>query len=166
MGLASVRAHLAQAAPDLAIIETPGASASVAEAAVQHGVAPGQIARMLTFAVGGQAFLVVAGGDRRIDNAKMKACFGGKAHMLDPARVLEPDRPSGRRGVPVRAGHGAAGALRHLAARLRGRDSRGRLHPRRGAPAAAAAGRAGRRRLGRRLPRRLSAAAGGAGTAR
>lgn len=60
MGLASVRAHLAQAASDLAIIETPGAGASVAEAAVQHGVAPGQIARMLAFAVGGQAFLLPA----------------------------------------------------------------------------------------------------------
>ena len=35
------------------------------------------------------ALLVVAAGDVRIDNAKYKACFGGKAAMLTPDEAVE-----------------------------------------------------------------------------
>ncbi|AER55257.1 hypothetical protein DSC_03020 [Pseudoxanthomonas spadix BD-a59] len=89
MSLASVRAFLAAHAPDLEIVVTDGSTATVAEAAHQHGVQPGQIAKTLAFCKqDGEAFLVVAGGDARMDNARMKAAFGGKTRMLDPERVL------------------------------------------------------------------------------
>lgn len=89
MSLESVRAHLARIAPDLEILLADGSTATVAEAAARHGVAPGQIAKTLAFCrQDGEAFLVVARGDARMDNAKMKAAFDGKTRMLDPERVL------------------------------------------------------------------------------
>lgn len=88
MSLASVRAFLAAHAPDLEIVVTDGSTATVAQAAHQHGVQPGQIAKTLAFEdASGTAFLVVAAGDARIDNARMKAAFG-KTRMLDAERVL------------------------------------------------------------------------------
>ncbi len=88
MSLASVRAFLAAHAPDLEIVVTDGSTATVAQAAHQHGVQPGQIAKTLAFEdASGAAFLVVAAGDARIDNARMKAAFG-KTRMLDAERVL------------------------------------------------------------------------------
>lgn len=88
MSLASVRAFLATHAPDLEIVVTDGSTATVAQAAHQHGVQPGQIAKTLAFEdASGGAFLVVAAGDARIDNARMKAAFG-KTRMLDAERVL------------------------------------------------------------------------------
>lgn len=91
MSLASVRADLGERAPELEIIVTQGSSASVAEAANEHGVQPGQIAKTLAFelADGSKSFLIVARGDARIDNAKMKAAFAGKTRMLDAERVLQ-----------------------------------------------------------------------------
>jgi prolyl-tRNA editing enzyme YbaK/EbsC (Cys-tRNA(Pro) deacylase) len=89
MSLASVQAHLAQLAPELEILLVDGSTATVAEAAARHGVEPGQIAKTLAFCKSdGEAFLVVARGDARMDNAKMKAAFGGKTRMLEPERVL------------------------------------------------------------------------------
>lgn len=82
MSLASVRAFLAAQAPDIAIIETDVSTATVAQAAQAHGVEPGRIAKTLSLRVGGRAFLVVARGDARLDNRKVKAVFGGKASML------------------------------------------------------------------------------------
>ena len=91
MSLASVRSFLAENAPELQVIVSEGSTASVAEAAQQHGVEPGQIAKTLAFETsdGRRVFLVVARGDGRIDNAKMKTAFGGKTRMLDAERVLE-----------------------------------------------------------------------------
>jgi prolyl-tRNA editing enzyme YbaK/EbsC (Cys-tRNA(Pro) deacylase) len=82
MSLASVRAFLAEHAPDIAIVETDDRSATVDEAARAHGVAPRQIAKTLSLRVGGRAFLLVAPGDARLDNRKAKAAFGGKVSML------------------------------------------------------------------------------------
>ncbi|WP_321490361.1 YbaK/EbsC family protein [uncultured Hyphomonas sp.] len=82
MSIDSVRAHLAAAAPDLAIIETEASSATVEEAAAAHDVAPAQIAKTLSFSVRDERFLLVARGDARIDNKKAKATFGGKVRML------------------------------------------------------------------------------------
>jgi prolyl-tRNA editing enzyme YbaK/EbsC (Cys-tRNA(Pro) deacylase) len=82
MSLASVRAFLAAQAPDIAIIEADVSTATVAQAAQAHGVEPGRIAKTLSLRVGGRAFLVVARGDARLDNRKVKAAFGGKASML------------------------------------------------------------------------------------
>lgn len=91
MSLESVRRFLMENAPELQVIVSEGSTASVAEAARQHGVEPGQIAKTLAFESGDgrRVFLVVARGDARIDNAKMKAAFGGKTRMLDAERVLE-----------------------------------------------------------------------------
>lgn len=85
MSLASVRAFLAERAPDLAVIETPESSATVQLAAQAHGVAPERIAKTLAFRVEGREILVVAAGTARIDNGKFKRAFGGKAKMLEAA---------------------------------------------------------------------------------
>lgn len=87
MSLASVRAFLAEHAPDIAIIETDGSSATVALAAAAHGVEPAQIAKTLSLRVGERVVLVVTRGDARLDNRKVKAALGGKPRMLDAAEV-------------------------------------------------------------------------------
>ncbi|MGE8500273.1 MAG: YbaK/EbsC family protein [Pseudomonas sp.] len=88
MSLESVRAFLAEKAPDLQIIELQTSTATVALAAEAHGVEPGQIAKTLAFRIGEQNLLVVARGDARIDNRKMKEAFGAKGKMLDADSVV------------------------------------------------------------------------------
>jgi prolyl-tRNA editing enzyme YbaK/EbsC (Cys-tRNA(Pro) deacylase) len=87
MSLESVRAFLAVHAPDIAIVELEGSTATVADAALGHGVEPAQIAKTLSLRVGAQVVLVVARGDARLDNRKIKATLGGKAKMLDREEV-------------------------------------------------------------------------------
>lgn len=82
MSLASVRAFLAENAPDLVVIETDLSTATVALAAVAHNVAPGQIAKTLSMRVGEDVLLVVARGDYRLDNKKAKQTFGGRPRLL------------------------------------------------------------------------------------
>ena len=88
MSLESVRAFFAAKAPDIAIIELTTSTATVALAAEAHGVEPGQIAKTLAFRIGEQELLVVARGDARMDNRKLKERFGGKAKMLDADTVM------------------------------------------------------------------------------
>ncbi len=88
MSLESVRAFFAEKAPDIAIIELDSSTATVALAAEAHGVEPGQIAKTLALRVGERHLLVVARGDARIDNRKLKAAFGGRAKMLDADSVV------------------------------------------------------------------------------
>jgi len=88
MSLESVRAFLAEKAPDIAIIELEKSSATVALAAEAHGVTPAQIAKTLSLRVGERNLLVVTRGDARLDNKKAKAAFGGKARMLNAEEVL------------------------------------------------------------------------------
>ncbi len=85
----SVRAFLAERAPDIEIVEAPTSTATVALAAEAHGVAPGQIAKTLSLWLRGEPILVVMSGDARLDNRKYKDRFGAKAKMLDAAEVLE-----------------------------------------------------------------------------
>ena len=87
MSLESVRADLAARAPDLRILETEASTATVALAAAAHGVEPGRIAKTLSLRVGERVVLVVARGDARLDNRKLKQCFGAKPRMLDAAEV-------------------------------------------------------------------------------
>jgi Cys-tRNA(Pro) deacylase len=87
MSLESVRAFLAQNAPELEIIETETSTATVALAAEAHGVEPEKIAKTLSLRVGEKSFLVVTSGTARLDNKKVKATFGGKASMLDAEQV-------------------------------------------------------------------------------
>lgn len=87
MSLESVRQHLALIAPDLEVIEAQTSTATVALAAAAHGVESGRIAKTLGLKVGDQQLLLVARGDARLDNRKLKATFGGKAKLLDAATV-------------------------------------------------------------------------------
>src|SRR5919106_5817259 len=88
MSLESVRAWLAEHAPDLPLIEVEESTATVAEAAAALGVEPGRIAKTLAVRVDGATFLLVARGDARLDNAKTKAAFGGRPRMLGPEETL------------------------------------------------------------------------------
>lgn len=88
MSAESVRAWLAEHAPDLALIEQSASTATVAEAAAALGVAPGRIAKTLAFRVGETPMLLVARGDARLDNARCKAELGGRPRMLDAEATL------------------------------------------------------------------------------
>lgn len=87
MSLDSVRAWLAQHAPDLTILEHDGSTATVALAAAAHGVEPAQIAKTLCLRANDRDFLVVTSGTARLDNKKARAVFGGKVRMHDPDSV-------------------------------------------------------------------------------
>jgi prolyl-tRNA editing enzyme YbaK/EbsC (Cys-tRNA(Pro) deacylase) len=82
MSLESVRVFFAEKAPDIAVIESPLSSATVALAAEAYGVEPGRIAKTLCLRVGERVVLIVASGTSRMDNKKVKALFGGKPKML------------------------------------------------------------------------------------
>ena len=88
MSLDSVRAFLAERAPDIAILEATTSTATVALAAAAHGVEPARIAKTLALHLNGDVILVVMGGTARLDNRKYKDRFGAKARMLDAAEVL------------------------------------------------------------------------------
>jgi prolyl-tRNA editing enzyme YbaK/EbsC (Cys-tRNA(Pro) deacylase) len=89
MSLASVRAFFAENAPDIAVVESPLSSATVALAAEAYGVEPGRIAKTLSLRVGARVVLLVTSGIARMDNKKVKACFGGKPKMLGLEEVAE-----------------------------------------------------------------------------
>ena len=82
MTVETVRAWLAEHAPDLKLIEQSASTATVAEAAATLGVEPGRIAKTLALRVGDTVLLVVVRGDARLDNARTKAEFAGRASML------------------------------------------------------------------------------------
>jgi prolyl-tRNA editing enzyme YbaK/EbsC (Cys-tRNA(Pro) deacylase) len=88
MSLDSVRAFLAERAPDIDVIELQTSTATVALAAEGHGVTPAQIAKTLSLRVRDRDFLVVTSGDARLDNKKAKAVFGGKTRMLSAEEVV------------------------------------------------------------------------------
>jgi prolyl-tRNA editing enzyme YbaK/EbsC (Cys-tRNA(Pro) deacylase) len=88
MSLESVRQFFATRQLDIPVIELEVSTATVALAAEAHGVEPGRIAKTLAFRVGaGQAILLVARGDARIDNRKFKDALG-KGKMLPADEVV------------------------------------------------------------------------------
>ena len=89
MSLESVRAFFAEQAPDITVILSPSSSATVALAAEAYGVEPGRIAKTLSLRIGERVVLVVASGTSRMDNKKLKACFGGKPKMLGLEEVAD-----------------------------------------------------------------------------
>ena len=89
MSAKSVRAWLAEHAPDLPIIETELSTATVQTAAKALGVEPARIAKTLAIRAGGRTFLVVARGDARLDNQKSKSEFGARPRMLGAEETLE-----------------------------------------------------------------------------
>lgn len=88
MTVESVRAFLAEHAPDIKIEESPQSSATVALAAQAFGVSDAQIAKTLSLRVGERVLLVVTKGTSRLDNKKARAAFGGKPRMLGPDEVI------------------------------------------------------------------------------
>jgi len=89
MSLESVRQFFAARQLDIPVIELEVSTATVALAAEAHGVEPGRIAKTLAFRIGsGQAILLVARGDARIDNRKFKDALG-KGKMLAADEVVE-----------------------------------------------------------------------------
>ena len=89
MSLESVRAFFAQKAPEIAVIESPLSSATVALAAEAYGVTPERIAKTLSLRIGERVVLIVASGTARMDNKKVKTLFGGKPKMLGLEEVSE-----------------------------------------------------------------------------
>lgn len=88
MAIDKVRDYLKQWGRDRDILEFDTSSATVELAANALGVAPGRIAKTLSFKTEEGALLVVAAGDARIDNAGFKAEFNRKAKLLTPEEVL------------------------------------------------------------------------------
>ena len=89
MSLQSVKKFFAVRHLDVQIIELAMSTATVALAAAAHGVEPGRIAKTLAFRLGsGQAVILVARGDARIDNRKFKDALG-KGKMLPVSEVVE-----------------------------------------------------------------------------
>ncbi len=89
MSIESVRAFFAEQAPDIAVIESPISSATVALAAEAYGVEPGRIAKTLSLRVGERVVLIIASGTSPMDNKKLKARFGGKPKMLGVDEVAD-----------------------------------------------------------------------------
>jgi len=89
MSIETVRAFFAEKAPEIAVLESPLSSATVALAAEAYGVEPGRIAKTLSLRVGERALLIVTSGTSRMDNRKLKARFGGKPKMLGAEEVAE-----------------------------------------------------------------------------
>ena len=89
MSIESVRAFFADKAPDIAVIESPISSATVALAAEAYGVEPGRIAKTLSLRIGERVVLIIASGTARMDNKKLKARFGGKPKMLGIDEVAD-----------------------------------------------------------------------------
>jgi prolyl-tRNA editing enzyme YbaK/EbsC (Cys-tRNA(Pro) deacylase) len=87
MSETSVRAWLAEHAPDIALIDQGVSTATVAEAAQALGVAPGQIAKTLSLRLKDEVVLVVARGDARLDNRKTKDVLGARPRMLGAEEV-------------------------------------------------------------------------------
>lgn len=88
MSLESVRAWFAKHAPDIDVLVTDTSSATVAEAASTHNVAPAQIAKTICVRAGDKVLLVVMSGAARLDNKKFKAALGVRPRMLGAEEVL------------------------------------------------------------------------------
>ncbi len=89
MSLASVRAYFAARAPEIAVLESPLSSATVALAAEAYGVPPERIAKTLSLRIGARVVLLVTSGTARLDNKKAKAALGGKPKLLGLEEVAE-----------------------------------------------------------------------------
>ena len=89
MSAESVRAWLAEHAPELQVIEAKDTTATVETAARTLGVEPRQIAKTLAVRAGVHLFLLVTRGNSRLDNRKCKQAFGARPRMLGADETLE-----------------------------------------------------------------------------
>ncbi len=96
MSLDSVRAFIAQKAPDIAIVDLEMDSTTAVMSAAWN-VKPAQVAKTLSVRIGDRPALIVACGDSRLDNKKVKAALGGKVKMLpaEEAAALTGHLPGG-----------------------------------------------------------------------
>ncbi|MBX3512616.1 MAG: YbaK/EbsC family protein [Xanthobacteraceae bacterium] len=88
MSLESVRRWFAEHAPDIEVLVTPTSSATVAEAAATHNVAPAQIGKTICVRADDKVLLIVTSGAARLDNKKFKNVFGVRPRMLGAEDVL------------------------------------------------------------------------------
>ena len=88
MSVETVRAFLAAHAPDIGVVELEASTATVEMAARGHGVAPAQIAKTLSLRIKDRTLLIVASGDARLNNRKIKDVLGGKPRMLGQDEVV------------------------------------------------------------------------------
>ena len=72
---------------DNKVKEFDTSSATVKEAAVALNCKEAEIAKTLSFLVGGKPILIVTAGNRKIDNAKYKSKFNEKAKMIKKDEV-------------------------------------------------------------------------------
>lgn len=88
MSIQQVREYLKQFGREKDILEFPVSSATVELAAKALGTEPGRIAKTISlYGEEGECLLILAAGDRKIDNAKFKSVFHKKAKMLIPEDV-------------------------------------------------------------------------------
>ena len=99
MAIEKVREYLKQYGRDQEVREFQESSATVELAAKAVGVEPARIAKTLSFCgkEPGSCILVVAAGDRKVDNSKYKHFFGLKAKMPrgDEVELLTGHTPGG-----------------------------------------------------------------------
>lgn len=89
MSLERVKAHFRPLGREQDILEFASSSATVQLAAEIIGTLPARIAKTLAFREeNGQALLVVAAGDAKIDNKKFRQVFNHKAKMLSAEDVF------------------------------------------------------------------------------
>ena len=89
MSIEKVRGYFRTLGIEEKIKEFSVSSATVALAAEALGVEEARIAKSLTFKIEDRTILIVAAGDAKVDNARYKAAFGGKAKMLTAEEAVE-----------------------------------------------------------------------------
>lgn len=88
MSLESVRAFMAESAPDVKIVDLEMNSTTMAMS-VAWGVKPAQVAKTLSVRAGDRNVLLVTCGDSRLDNKKVKSVLGGKVKMMTPEETAQ-----------------------------------------------------------------------------
>lgn len=90
MAIQQVKEYFRQWGREGDVLEFPVSSATVELAAKALGTEPGRIAKTISlYGEEGECLLILAAGDRKIDNAKFKQTFHKKAKMLS-AEDVEP----------------------------------------------------------------------------
>ena len=83
MAIEQVKEYFRQFGREGDVMEFPVSSATVELAAQALGTEPGRIAKTISlYGEEGECLLILAAGDRKIDNAKFKQAFHKKAKML------------------------------------------------------------------------------------
>ena len=88
MSLESVRAFMAEKAPDVEIVDLDMNSTTMAMS-VAWGIKPAQVAKTLSVRAGDRNVLLVTCGNSRLDNKKVKSVLGGKVKMMPPEEAAQ-----------------------------------------------------------------------------